>query len=208
MGTAVQPTREHRTITIDFRSEATYFQLLAETQSHLSWWRRSDAPLALRPGASGWAHHLASPVHDVSRGVHRAPARRLALSPDAPGGGRQRLASHAWRIEFGALRSHLSDLADGALSPHLCVRTPAFGGRADPMRATTAGILPGRREAQSLSHRQGVSAHDGLWPGDLVSGLYRGGEGCRLDPVRSGVSARRVPARAVVSGPGDPHRWL
>ena len=42
----------------------------------------------------------------------------------------------------------------------------------------------------------------------ILSGLYRGGECCRLDPVRSGVSAHGVPARAVVSGPGHPHRGL
>ncbi len=30
MGTAAQPTREHRTMTVDFRSEATYCQLLGE----------------------------------------------------------------------------------------------------------------------------------------------------------------------------------
>ncbi len=30
MGTAAQPTRENRTITVDFQSEATYFQLLGD----------------------------------------------------------------------------------------------------------------------------------------------------------------------------------
>jgi hypothetical protein len=35
MGTAVQPTRENRTITVDFRSEATYFQLLSDGKAFL-----------------------------------------------------------------------------------------------------------------------------------------------------------------------------
>ena len=30
MGTAAKPTRENRTITVDFRDEATYFQLLGD----------------------------------------------------------------------------------------------------------------------------------------------------------------------------------
>jgi hypothetical protein len=35
MGTAAQPTRENRTITVDFRSEATYFQLLGDRKAFL-----------------------------------------------------------------------------------------------------------------------------------------------------------------------------
>src|SRR5262245_52292685 len=35
MGIAAQPTRENRTITIDFRSEATYFQLLGDGKAFL-----------------------------------------------------------------------------------------------------------------------------------------------------------------------------
>src|SRR4030095_11147875 len=33
MGTAAKPTRENRTITVDFRSEATYFQLLGDRKA-------------------------------------------------------------------------------------------------------------------------------------------------------------------------------
>jgi hypothetical protein len=35
MGTAAKPTRENRTITVDFRSEATYFQLLGDRKAFL-----------------------------------------------------------------------------------------------------------------------------------------------------------------------------
>src|SRR5215813_4817936 len=37
MGTAAQPTRENRTITVDFRSEATYFQLLGDGKAFLEY---------------------------------------------------------------------------------------------------------------------------------------------------------------------------
>jgi hypothetical protein len=37
MGTAVKPMRENRTITVDFRSEATYFQLLGDGKAFLEW---------------------------------------------------------------------------------------------------------------------------------------------------------------------------
>ena|SRR5215813_10160689 len=103
MGTAAKPTRENRTITVDFRSEATYFQLLgdgkaflecvlafvmalglsARTQSELSRRWVPDPPLPLRPCPPGWSHHLAYPVYDVQSGVHDPPALRLTLSPNA-----------------------------------------------------------------------------------------------------------------------------
>jgi hypothetical protein len=35
MGIAAQPTRANRTITVDFRSEATYFQLLGDGKAFL-----------------------------------------------------------------------------------------------------------------------------------------------------------------------------
>jgi hypothetical protein len=37
MGIAVKPTRENRTITVDFRSEATYVQLLGDGKAFLEW---------------------------------------------------------------------------------------------------------------------------------------------------------------------------
>jgi len=35
MGTAATPTRENRTITVDFRDEATYFRLLGDGKAFL-----------------------------------------------------------------------------------------------------------------------------------------------------------------------------
>ena len=85
MGTAAKRTRENRTITVDFRDDATYLQLLgdgkafvgirvrfpplpwlsARPQGHLSRGRVSHTPLALCPSPCAWDHHLADPVHDV-----------------------------------------------------------------------------------------------------------------------------------------------
>ena len=127
MGTAAKPTRENRTITVDFRDEATYFQpawrrqgvsrmcprlppgprLSAQTQGDLSRGRVPDAPLPLCPCPSGWGHHLAYPVHDVQSRVHGPPPLRLALSPDATGGGPRCPVGHAWGPQFGAVRGHL-----------------------------------------------------------------------------------------------------
>ena len=36
MGIAAKPTRDNRTITVDFRSEATYFQLLGDGKAFLA----------------------------------------------------------------------------------------------------------------------------------------------------------------------------
>ena len=37
MGTAAKPTRENRTITVDFQNETTYVQLLGDGQAFVEW---------------------------------------------------------------------------------------------------------------------------------------------------------------------------
>jgi hypothetical protein len=37
MGIVAQPTRENRTITVDFRNETTYVQLLADGKAYVEW---------------------------------------------------------------------------------------------------------------------------------------------------------------------------
>jgi hypothetical protein len=103
MRNTARRTRENRTITVDFRSEATYFQLLGDGKAflecvlafvmalgfqlthkaNLSRGRVSHAPLALQACPSWWAHHLEDTGYDMQSGIHRAPPLRLALSPDA-----------------------------------------------------------------------------------------------------------------------------
>ena len=133
MGTAAKPTRENRTITVDFQNETTYFQLLgdgkafvecvlafhpvpwlsAQAQGDLSRRRVPDASLALCPCPPGWAHHLAHPVYEVQSGVHRPAALRLALSPDATGSGPRCPVGHPWglSLERCAVICHISPMA-------------------------------------------------------------------------------------------------
>ena len=88
MRTTAHPTRENRTITVDFQNEATYCQLLGdgkaflrvrvrlppvhelstETQGDLSRRRVPDAAFTLYARASRRSEHLADPVHDVQSG--------------------------------------------------------------------------------------------------------------------------------------------
>src|SRR5712691_6559966 len=88
-------------------------RLSAETQGDLSWRRVPGPPLALRPGPSGWAHHLASPMYDVQSGVHGPAALRLTLTPDATRGGSRCPHGHTRWSQFGAMRViyHISPMA-------------------------------------------------------------------------------------------------
>ena len=96
-------TRENRTITVDFQNEATYDQLLGDGKAFVECvlafllalgfqlkhkatcggggclTRHSHYVRVRLGGVTIWRH----PVHHVSCGVHRPPALRLALSPDA-----------------------------------------------------------------------------------------------------------------------------
>ena len=55
-------------------------------------------------------------MYEVQSRVHGPPALRLALSPDAPGGGTRCLTGDAWGAQFGAVRRDLPYLSHGALS--------------------------------------------------------------------------------------------
>ena len=130
MGTAAQPTRENRTITINFQNETTYFQLLGDGKAFVEFvvafllslgfqlaHKAScggggclPPPLPLYACPAGWSHHLACPVYAMQSGIHGPPALRLTLSPDAPGGRPRCLTGHAWRAQFGAVRCALPSL--------------------------------------------------------------------------------------------------
>ena len=124
MDTAAQPTRANRTITVDFRNEATYFQLLDDGKAFVECvlafvlslgfqlthkatcggggcLTRHSHNVRVRLGGG---HHLACPVYKVQSGVHDPPPLRVALLPDAPGGGPRCPVGHAWWTEFGAVR--------------------------------------------------------------------------------------------------------
>ena len=159
--------------------------------------------------ASGWA---ASPSGASSvRGVKpSSPSCRISpcaiarCAPTSPA----MFLGHAWRAQFGAVRRALPSLPHGALPPRL-----SFGHHSLVTVLTRCGLpLPvyflGRREAQPLSHREGVSPHDCSWPGDLAPGVHRRRECRGLYPVLWRVPTCGIPAGAGVPGPGDPHRWL
>src|SRR5215813_8916824 len=127
MGTAAQPTRENRTITVDFRSEATYFQLLGDGKAFLECVLAFVLSLGLQlkhkatcHGGGcltrhshyvrvrlGGGHDLAASVHDVSCSVHDPSALHLTLSLSTPRRGSQRPVGDAWRPEFRAVCSAL-----------------------------------------------------------------------------------------------------
>ena len=85
MGTAAKRTRENRTITVDFRDDATYLQLLGNGKAFVEFvcafllslgfqlapkatcrrGRVSHTSLALCPPPCARDHHLADTVHDV-----------------------------------------------------------------------------------------------------------------------------------------------
>ena len=157
MSTAAKQTRDNRTITVDFRDEATYVQLLgdgkafvecvcafplprlsARTQGDLSGRRVPDPPFALPPCPARWGHHLADPVHQVSRGVHRPPPLVLRYRQMRPAVARDALlATHGAQFELCAILWHISPMA---LSRLVC----AFGQHSVVTVLTRCG-LPLRR---------------------------------------------------------------
>ena len=89
MRNTARQTRENRTITVDFQNEATYFQLLGDGKAFLECVLAFLLALGFQlkhkatcrgggcltrhshyaPCPSGWAHHLADPVHARVRAV-------------------------------------------------------------------------------------------------------------------------------------------
>src|SRR5262249_39548740 len=135
-----RPTRENRTITVDFRDEATYFQLLGDGKAFLEcviafvmslgFQLKHKATCSGGGGLTRHSHHVRVRlgglsiwrilVYNVQSGVHCPPSLRHTLSLDAPRRGPQRPISHPWRTEFRAVRGDVSHFADGTLSPRLC----------------------------------------------------------------------------------------
>jgi len=85
MGQATKPTRQNRTITVDFQDEATYFQLLGDTKAFVEFVLAFLLALGFQllhkascseggsltrhshygPCPAGWSHHLACPMHHM-----------------------------------------------------------------------------------------------------------------------------------------------
>ena len=140
MGQAAKRTRENRTITVDFQDETTYFHLLGDGKAFVELVLAFILSLGFPAGRS---HHLAYSVYDVSRGVHRPAALRLAVPPDATRGGPRCPVGHAWWPQFGAVRGALSRLAHGALPLDLRSGAAESGASAYAMWPTAARLFPG-----------------------------------------------------------------
>ena len=96
MGTAAKPTRENRTITVDFQNETTYFQLLGGGRPsrpegrgfHTPGWLRCGpcgaTPFPPRPERRGFSGVLGE---RVKAGMARAKAqgKRISRAPIAKG---------------------------------------------------------------------------------------------------------------------------
>src|SRR5215468_10714163 len=117
-------------------------RLSARTQGNLLRRRVPDPPLPLCAGSPRGPHHLAHPVHHLSRGVHCPAALRFALSPDAPRGRARCPVSHPWRPQFGVVRGDPSYLAHGALPSGVCARPPEAGTGAHAVWPAPAHLLP------------------------------------------------------------------
>jgi hypothetical protein len=207
-------TRENRTITVDFQNEATYFQLLGDRKAFvelvlafilsLGFQLKHKATCRGGRGLTRHSHYVRVRLGGVTiwrlqcttcKAVFTVlPHFVLRYRQMHPEVARDALvATHGGlSLELCAVICHLSPMA---LYRLIC----AFGQQSLVVVLTRCGLplpvyfLADEKHSHCLTDKV-LSAHDCLWPGDLVFGLCRGGECCRLDPVLWGVSARRVPA--------------
>jgi hypothetical protein len=164
MGTAAKPTRANRTITVDFRDDATYYQLLGDGKAFV------ECVLAFLLSIGFQLTHKVSCSEGgrVTRHSHYARVRlggltiwrlqctackavftvlphfvlryrqmRPEVARDAL------LATHGGlSLEWCAVICNLSP--DGALSSRLCVRPPQSGDGLDPVWSALARLFPRR----------------------------------------------------------------
>jgi hypothetical protein len=172
MSIAAQPTRENRTITVDFRSEATYFQLLSDGKAFL------ECVIAFVMSLGFQLKHKATCRGSgcLTRHSHDARVRLggiaiwriqcttckavctvlphfiLRYRQMHPEVARYALlATHGGL--FGTLRGHQACLTHGALSSDLCTGTTQLSGRAHPVWTASGG-----RVIWHLGYTEGASA--------------------------------------------------
>src|SRR5713226_6576693 len=125
MGTAAKPTRENRTITVDFQNETTYFQLLGGGRPSRPEGRGFHTPGWLRCGPCGATPFPPHPERRGSSGVLGGTG--LPLFPSAPLGrdDRHRHAPGAWDIlSIGRIAHALVDAPIGIRAGHPGPVTP------------------------------------------------------------------------------------
>ena len=221
MGKATKQTRENRTITVDFRDEATYCQLLGDGKAFLECVLAFMLSLGFQLthkatcGGGGCltrhSHYVRVRLGGVTlwriqcttckavftvlpHFVLRSRQMRPEVARDAL------LAIHGGlSLELCAVLYHLSPMA---LSRLVC----ACGHHSLVTVLTRCGlplpvyVLADEKHSRCLT--------DKVYLPTLAPGLYDGGQCGSLYPVLSGVPTGGAPAGAVVSGPGAPHRWF
>src|SRR5512145_3470967 len=200
MSTAAKRTRANRTITVDFRDEATYFQLLGNGKAFVEFVCAFLLSLGLqlahkatcRGGGclTRHSHYARARLGGLTiwriqcttcRAVFTVlPHFVLRYRPMRPEVARDALLATHGGLSLERCAVLYPPLAHGPLSLDLRPGPPEFGDGADPVRAAAAGLCPGRRKAQQVPHRTGLSAHHRQWPGALASGL-------QCVPKRGGV---------------------
>src|SRR2546421_10578101 len=194
MSTAAKRTRDNRTITVDFRDDATYVQLLGDGKAFvecvMAFLLALGFQLAHKATCHGGgcltrhSHYIRVRLGGITiwrlqcttcravftvlpRFVLRYRQMRPEVARDAL------LATHGGlSLELCAVLYHISPMA---LYRLVC----AFGHQSLVTVLTRCGLplptyFPGRREAQSLSHWQGLSPDHCPWSRDLAPGLHRG----------------------------------
>ena len=167
MGTAAKWTRENRTITVDFRDDATYVQLLgdgkafvdfcvrfpprpwlsARTQGHLSRGWVSHPPLALCPPPCVGSPSGVSSARRVKRCAPCCRTSVLRYRQIRPEVARDALACRTMEASVWSCApcSPISPpWRSTASSVRLATRS---GASADPVWVAAAGLVPGRRKA-------------------------------------------------------------
>ena len=136
MGQTAKPTRQNRTITVDFHDETTYFALVSNTKAFVefvlafilsvgfqllhkascsaggSLTRHSHYARVRLGGLTIWR----CPMHYLQSRLHGPAALRLALSLDATRGGARCAVGHPGWPQLGAVRGDLPYLSHGPLS--------------------------------------------------------------------------------------------
>src|SRR5262245_47223345 len=142
MSTAAKRTRTNRTITVDFRDDATYVQLLGNGKAFVEFVCAFLLSLGFQLAHKATCHGggcLTRHAHYVRL---RAAALRLALSPDAPRGRARCPRGDAGWAQCGTLCGALSYVPASPLSSPLCVWPPESGVSADPVWVAAPGVFP------------------------------------------------------------------
>ena len=195
MGAAAKPTRENRTITVDFRDDATYFRLLKDGKAFVEcvlafllalgfqlkhkatcdgggWLTRHSHYVRVRLGGVTIWRLQCTTCRAVFTVLPHFVLRYHAMPPEVAR--KALLATHGGRsLEWCAVIYHISPMA---LYRLVC----AFGHPSLVAVLTRCGLplpvyfLADEKHSRCLTN-QGLFAHDCLWPCPLAPGLYDGG---------------------------------